>query len=299
MSARDGALAMAKRGLPVFRVVPNGKLPFRRGINEATTDPAIIERWFTKTPNLNYGVATNGLAVLDVDPRKNEDGWFEELANLGEMPKTLTNISPSGGMHIFLGGFEAGQRAISTAIDVRGRGGYVVGPGSVIDGKRYRIHIDAPIAPVPAHVRQFLSKPAEKAADTSTPLGDLDTTGALARAWSIVASHAGVDEGNRDNETFKVACRIKDEGVSPDTCLELLRQFNAEKCNPPLPDGAIGRIASSAYANGQRPPGAGNPAVEFESILAAKIAAPFVSLPAARWSHSRSMRPLMLESFIS
>ena len=270
-TAIEGALAMANRGLPVFRVVPNGKLPYRKGINEATTDAAIIQRWFDKKPDLNYGVATAGYAVLDVDPRKNVDGWLEELTALGDMPKTLTVITPQGGMHIWGSGFEAGQRAISTAIDVRGRGGYVVGPGSVIDGKAYRIHIDAPIAPVPAHVRPFLSRPAEKAADVSTPLGDMDTTGALARAWSIVASHAGVDEGNRDNECFKVACRIKDEGVSPDTCLEVLQQFNAEKCNPPLPDGAIERIASSAYTNGKRPPGSANPEVEFESIVAALV----------------------------
>ena len=104
----------------------------------------------------------------------------------------------------------------------------------------------------------------------------------MARALRIVAEHPGVDEGGRDNECFRVACKVKDEGISEPECLEIMRQFNAQKCKPPQPDGDIERVVSSAYRNGQRPPGAANPANEFDDVAAAVAEAlgtkPVVSL---------------------
>lgn len=124
-NALDGALWTAERGLPVFRVVPNGKLPYRGGINEATTDPTIIRGWFEENPRLNYGIPAEDLVIVDVDPRKDPDGWFGELADLGDLPDTLQVISPSGGFHIYFDacGFDASQAPVSPCIDIRARGG--------------------------------------------------------------------------------------------------------------------------------------------------------------------------------
>src|SRR5215472_16506038 len=48
-----------------------GKHPLsRHGIHDATTDPALIDRWWTRSPHANIGILTGArsrLLVLDVD----------------------------------------------------------------------------------------------------------------------------------------------------------------------------------------------------------------------------------------
>jgi hypothetical protein len=275
----QGALTMARRGFRVLPVKPNDKDPFDRekgddpvlcgGVNISTTDAAKVEGWFKHNPAINYGVNAggNGLAIVDVDPRKGPDGeWITELIALGPIPDTFRVLTPGGGQHIYFAHPGAGQRKISECIDVRGVGGYVVGPGSVINGRSYLIHTDAPPAACPPDVAAKLGKPGEKAKDNTTPVGELDTTATLARAYGLLAKHAGVDEGNRDNECYRVACRIKDEGVSEPECLDLMLRFDREKVRPPLGDALIRKTVESAYRNSQRPPGSANPANEFPPI---------------------------------
>ena len=79
--------------------------------------------------------------VLDLDC-KGEANGREQLALLeidnGEgVPATLTVTTPHGGEHLYFCGKAPNsvhKKELGSAIDVRGCGGYVVGPGSVIDG---------------------------------------------------------------------------------------------------------------------------------------------------------------------
>lgn len=258
---------MARRGFRVFRVVPNGKLPYRKGINEATRDANIIRGWFDKKPDLNYGVDMTGRVAIDVDPRKNPDGWLEELSALGDIPTTLTNISGSGGIHYILDGFEAGQRALSPCIDIRSTGGYVVGPGSSVDGNVYRIHVDAPLAPVPEHIKARLSRRKEKAVDNSVAAAELDTPGAIAYAEDVVRRAPGAVEGDRNGALHRLACNLKDKGVSYESVLPLLLEEWCPRCDPPYDDAdAIEKTVASAYNNGQRQPGVEAPELEFDNV---------------------------------
>ena len=271
INALTGALWAVSRGLRVFRVAPNAKAPYPggSGINEATADRATIESWFAQEPSLNYGIPMGGpekLVALDCD--KKASNFHGDYLHL-EYPSTLEFVSGTGGAHIiFKAPFDASQADLkgATSINVRSEGGYIVGPGSIVNDNRYQIYADAPIVPCPPEIAARLTRRGEKAANATTPIGDMDTPAAISRAWAIVAQHHGVDEGGRDNECFRVACKIKDEGVEAETCLTILHGFNAEKVNPPLPGGDLERIVASAYANGQRPPGAANPDNEFEPL---------------------------------
>ncbi|MEU8543098.1 bifunctional DNA primase/polymerase [Streptomyces sp. NPDC048717] len=58
-------------------------------------------------------------------------------------------------------GSSSGERSpLGPGIDVRGpgrrSGGYVVGPGYVVDGQPYYVEINAPIEPLPAWIRDRL-----------------------------------------------------------------------------------------------------------------------------------------------
>jgi Bifunctional DNA primase/polymerase, N-terminal len=87
-------------------------------------------------------------------------------------PDTFTVATPSGGQHLYftappdvvIGSTSGGTTPLGEGVDTRGpgrggRGGYVVGPGSVIDGRRYEVTRDAPLAKLPAWITYLLATP--------------------------------------------------------------------------------------------------------------------------------------------
>lgn len=146
MSLRDLALAYASRGWPVFPLEPRGKQPLGRlvphGLKDASTDKAIIERWWAAEPEANIGIPT-GIAfdVADVDT---EEAMKHFTAVCGEHdldPRALPRVATGrGGRHVLWAPSGLGNRAgVIPGMDWRGKGGYVVAPGSVhANGELYR-----------------------------------------------------------------------------------------------------------------------------------------------------------------
>ncbi|NEB86509.1 bifunctional DNA primase/polymerase, partial [Streptomyces anulatus] len=161
------ALAAAGRGLPVFPLsatkLPALRSPHRgeqppahcrgecglpgHGVHDATTDPSAVRALFAAAPRATgYGIACGRAPHrligidLDVDPAYGSDaaGALRQLAlqHLFTIPPTVTVLTPSGGRHLWLTGpadatvpNSAGR--LAPGIDIRGSGGYLVGPGSV------------------------------------------------------------------------------------------------------------------------------------------------------------------------
>lgn len=142
----DFALAAARLGWRVFPLVPNRKTPLVKDWEHvATTDPAQLNLWFSQWPDANYGVACgpSGVIVVDLDVKNDIDGirnWAELTAGM-DLPAALRVDTASGGQHLYWRGSgvrnSAGQ--VAPGVDVRGEGGFVVGPGSVVDGSRYTV----------------------------------------------------------------------------------------------------------------------------------------------------------------
>lgn len=174
----DEALALADLHWSVFPVTPGGKIPHggTRGCKDATTDKEHVRRLWTMFPGSNIGLATgDGLVVIDLDVKNGQDGlatWEMLCDELGFEPwKTLQAITPSGGRHLYfaIDGHEIRNSAgkLGPGIDVRGQGGYVLAPGSTVDGQPYRwIDPAAPIAPLPEALAALLvPDPPQKRAD--------------------------------------------------------------------------------------------------------------------------------------
>lgn len=71
------ALRYAAAGWPVFPCQPGAKAPLTpNGFKNATTDPAIIAAWWSRSPRANVAVATGapGPDVLDVDTKNGLPG---------------------------------------------------------------------------------------------------------------------------------------------------------------------------------------------------------------------------------
>ncbi|MBT7942620.1 MAG: bifunctional DNA primase/polymerase, partial [Alphaproteobacteria bacterium] len=139
------AQALAKKGFRIFPLEVNGKKPLHEGWQqEAAADAS---PW-ARGEDYNIGVATGqGIVVIDVDMKNGVDGeanwkWFCEKMNIPESPVQVATASPVPGRHIkYTVPLDAkipnSVGKIAAGVDVRGEGGYVVGIGSVIDGREY------------------------------------------------------------------------------------------------------------------------------------------------------------------
>lgn len=205
--------------------------------NEASNDTEQIKSWFLDT-NYNYGVCTgDGTIVIDVDKKHSNKGidWLKN--NITNLPETLTVQTPSGGYHLYYhvhGTFNNRVRIVEE-VDIRGDGGYAVGPGSSIDGKYYAIVKNAPIADANNFIYDFLTK------NKSETKNDLYGNSIIIR------------EGERNDTLFKLACSLQSKGLSDIAIHEVLFIENKSKCVPPLSSDEVNRIIKSAlrYQKGE------------------------------------------------
>lgn len=155
---REAALGYAHRGWRVFPLhgIVNGactcgrsdcssagKHPLvLRGLYEATIDVKKIQGWWRRWRSANVGIATgaaSGIVVIDVDLPTG----FDSLARLieADLPGTLTGFTGGGGVHLVYGSSDEGLgnsvgrlpgvQGELPGIDLRGNGGYIVGPPSI------------------------------------------------------------------------------------------------------------------------------------------------------------------------
>ena len=134
------ALWYAQQGLHVFPLAPGSKIPRRgsHGFQDATTDAARVDAWWTADPQANIGIATGHLVdVIDIDGTKGVMSWVRAMWDETDTylgPPTIGKVSTPrpGGTHLYVAADPGkGNRAgILPGVDYRGTGGYVVAPPS-------------------------------------------------------------------------------------------------------------------------------------------------------------------------
>lgn len=239
------------------------------GLNDASTDAATVQSWWSRFPDANVGVRTgsvSGMVVIDVDPRH---GGTESLAALteerGELPPTVEAVTGGGGRHFIFAhpGINIRNRTnIRPGIDVRGDGGYIVAPPSMhVSGTRYRWRegcspLDLPPAPLPAWLLNVVT--AEPATNVCLRIvradGDLGLL--LQAATRYVQGCAPAAEGSRNDAAFALAGHLfafrtdpGGAGLSEPQILDLVRIWNHQNM-PPLPEAELAEVVSSACRNG-------------------------------------------------
>jgi putative DNA primase/helicase len=231
----DVALHYAKQGWPVFPLTIGGKEPLKgsHGFQDATLDLNRIEVWWQQSPDSNIGIATgrrSGVLVIDVDPRKCAK-CLESLHQLA-LPETFTVRTWSGGWHLYFTLPAESKITIGAdllpGVDWRANGGYVVAPGSIVNGALYTIAKNLPIAAAPTQLLERIE------AHRKHRRIERDATG-----------HMVLAIGRRNDTLMRIACAIRRWGIEYNAMFEALRAINADHCDPALTDEELRAIAAS------------------------------------------------------
>lgn len=237
----------ASRGWHVFPLEPvelgnpkSGKAPLSdhalrlfNGKNQATTALEVIDKWWYAHPAAGIGIALDksNLVALDVDvgPIFDKDGnqvglkpgqkSLEEFD--AHLPETLTAITGSGGLHAFFDaeGVPAHALKLRDGIDLIGNGYVVAAPSPHWTGGTYRWHLDRPIAPLPAILRQAVRLRAEeKKVQLNESVG------------------SSIDSGGRNIALFRLGCALREQGIGVQAVAAALHHENQLRCKPPLDD---------------------------------------------------------------
>lgn len=137
--------------------------------------------------------------------------------------------SPSGGFHLYYYDDQQGVKTrtgLYDGIDIRGKGGYIVAPPSMIDGNKYQFVNKEPVAKINGAVRSFLNRHKEN-------------------RESLFTSQDIVNEGCRNDYLFRMACFLQQKGFSDVAINECIKKENEVKCQPPLEIQEIERIIQS------------------------------------------------------
>ncbi|MBN8991620.1 MAG: bifunctional DNA primase/polymerase [Rhizobiales bacterium] len=203
--------------------------------NQASQDPAKIEEMWRQYPNANIGGVTRDHIVVDLDPRNGGEETMAALLAVEHFPDTAATRTQSGGRHLIYvapnGPVKGGTGKLGPGVDIKARGGYVLLPGSTIEGRPYEFEISRP----PAFAPQWIVDRCAAAKDRTDTAGkrvveEDDTAREMFVAW--IREHAPCAElGEIDDRTFLVSARGYDFGCSESTVLELVHEWNDTHCN--------------------------------------------------------------------
>lgn len=274
---RANGILQLHPSLKVFPVSPGSKIPaIKRFAVEATRDPKKISDWARHFPNANVGIPTDGLLTVDIDNKNGKKG-SEALLRLemelgGELfPPTLEVETPTGGGHLFYQVTEpvkCGVDVLGDALDIRGAGGYVVGPGSETRDGVYRVKENRQIVAAPDVLLALVRKAKPRSEKKSAKIQGVDPVAAENRAVHYLLSEAKIAiEGAGGNATtFQVACRVKDKGVERERAKTLMVVHWNNRCDPPWTVDELNRVIDNAYAYGSEAEGSDAPEAQFTAV---------------------------------
>ncbi len=186
-----------------------GKHPCGRWTRDSTANPGLIRAALARGPrNLGLDCGKSGLLVIDEDT----PGAFGQYArSTGEVLPVTFTVTTGKGRHIYFRqppGTPLSNRtgALSgRGIDVRGRGGYVVAPGSVHHTGAIYTPAEAatPAAPAPGWLIAALCSPPRGRTRSGAPIQG-SPHGRLRGAVRIVLD---ATPGERNNRLHWAACR--------------------------------------------------------------------------------------------
>ncbi|MGV9337886.1 bifunctional DNA primase/polymerase [Streptomyces sp. NPDC003688] len=219
------------------------------GVHDASNDPDTIRAMFAVARHATgYGIACGRaphfLVGLDLDRKNGVDGVWE-LRKLAaqhgiSVPRTAIISTPTGGFHAWWSGpadVKVPNRAghLAPGVDVRGSGGYLVGPGSRGTSGLYSLASDpdsVAVQPIPERLLQLIT--AGKGRPAAPVLSDRAArrVGGGRLLVGLVQFVLDSAQGQRNDRLFWAACKAFEHAVAgrlaADAAASALTQAAAE-----------------------------------------------------------------------
>ena len=237
---KQAALAYATKGWPVFPC-RSDKTPYTaNGVNDATTDPIIIEAWYDQWPMANIGlnVGEANMAVLDFDPGSS----MEELEkNVGPIPISgLVAKTPRGGAHIYLGlaadeVVAPSQSKLAPHVDVRSFHSYVLLPPSKTADGEYTWESEGKPAYRTDELLRMCNTGREKSSDRDNWIIEPDLPENIRDAvdWLKNKAKIAVEGQGGDGMAYATAAACKSFGISEEMAFDIMWEHWNPRCSPP------------------------------------------------------------------
>lgn len=259
---------LIERGWSVFPLQPGSKAPARGESWPAvsTSDAAVAWSWFSGSAcNVGVDCGKSGLVVVDEDV----EGEFARLCanHGGHIPPTHVVGTPNGRHYYFTAGSSALRNRAKPdgyGLDVRAAGGYVVGAGSVIDGRHY-VALDRLVpATLPSWLERALSRPVSVQGSAPGSSGLPDALALHDGLWTLeqasTACHGKLVEldtapkGTRNDTLNRVAMFWGHFGEEfwPGEAAQARLASHGRLAG--LNEGEVAATVSSGYAAGRREP---------------------------------------------
>lgn len=234
--------------MKVLRLRKNGKAPLVAGAFNGE-DENIVRDWIKEGGNWGYLTGSlNGVVVIDIDNHNGVDGAgnlkeFCEKYDI-ELPDTKTVMTPSGGMHLYYNlpekyndvQFIQNHKELE-GVDFQTHGRYIVGWCSTIEGVKYEVIDNSPIADLPTKWFDiFTDKTIHKQNKkrerkwTANLLGDIIS---------------GCDEGGRNNFLTQIIGKLFATGLEHEEVRVWALYVNQISLNPPLSEEEVLRTYES------------------------------------------------------
>ncbi|MGZ7180280.1 MAG: primase C-terminal domain-containing protein, partial [Halobacteriota archaeon] len=202
------------------------------------------------------------------------DDINEEIRKVQEVlgpyvPGTLVKTGRGYQLYCSSGAFDIRndhQKRLSDKVDIKGAGGYVVGPGSIHPNGAHYEFCDAntlrtgiiltKLSDAALHYivsLQGSGKRDDPASNTDLSEGDGDRRASPQNALSYIKP---IPEGQRNDTLFKIGCHYRElNGLQANSIYAILKEINSNDCDIPLNDAEVKAIAESCckYPKGELP----------------------------------------------
>lgn len=258
----------------------NSKMPAEQAWQKLVDrSEAELQRIFEQMSEGGIGTVTHGFIVIDLDVRPDKNG-AEALQALEKetvfLPPTLTSRTLSGGKHLFFRippGIEIKNSVsrLGPGIDVRGTGGQVVLPPTVIDGKAYswECNSDTPagvspateMAELPPEWLKLLTQTEEAKAGASPrsaqssalrqirQAAEVDFEAGRRSLYMATLSEPSVQGSGGNAVMMKAAFHAKEMSRNFTEALAALSEWNARLASPPWEEHELIRALQNSEAS--------------------------------------------------
>lgn len=228
--------------IPLKHKSKTPKLPKDHGLLHRIADEQELESFDFQNVGIVTG-AVSGIMVLDIDDEESAENFLEEQGY--ELPETVSAKTPNGKHYYFSypAGHAVGNKIKSLpGMDVKGDGGYVVAPPSIVskevtDRKGIKSTVEGSY--------EWINSP-DNVELAECPQWLLDELRRQPERSTQQIVEEEIPEGSRNTTLFRLARSFFQKGLGSVEVGHALYAVNQTRCKPPLDEEELFQIVESA-----------------------------------------------------